>query len=202
MRHWAGMENSPPSSCKVPLSTAKSEDLPAPLRPTKPTFSPGLSVTDVLSSNTLLPRRKVTFLRIINGESSNYTGGGLYCSRFGEIRFAVRRKLAGGRVSYEEHARANAEIRAMQLQRAFFDRFDNGREGHQIFEAVFDHRPFQPLYPALPITVRRSQPLGDGGNLRHPLADKVSFAKGSGLVGEGRYAAAACVTQHHDVFDF
>src|SRR3546814_7975176 len=50
MRHCVGMENSPPSSCSVPFSTANSDDLPAPLRPTRPTFSPGLSVTEVLRS--------------------------------------------------------------------------------------------------------------------------------------------------------
>src|SRR5690606_24022276 len=58
----------------VPLSNANNEDLPAPLRPTRPTFSAGLSVTDVLSSNTLLPRRKVTFLRIIIEGRSSFSG--------------------------------------------------------------------------------------------------------------------------------
>ena len=43
------------------------DDFPAPLRPTKPTFSPGLSVTEVLSSKTLALRRKVTFFRVIMG---------------------------------------------------------------------------------------------------------------------------------------
>ena len=44
-RQCGGMEKSPPSSCRRPLSSANSVDLPAPLRPTRPTFSPGLRVT-------------------------------------------------------------------------------------------------------------------------------------------------------------
>ena len=37
----------------------------APLRPTSPTRSPGLTVTDAPSSKTLAPRRRVTFFRVI-----------------------------------------------------------------------------------------------------------------------------------------
>src|SRR5476649_1816857 len=58
--HAAGMENSPLSSCSVPLRRPKKDDLPAPLRPTRPIFSPGVKVTDALSSTTLTPRRSVT----------------------------------------------------------------------------------------------------------------------------------------------
>src|SRR5476649_1655192 len=58
--HAAGIENSPPSSCSVPLRRPKKDDLPAPLRPTRPIFSPGVKVTDALSSTTLTPRRSVT----------------------------------------------------------------------------------------------------------------------------------------------
>src|SRR5687768_16372030 len=61
-RHCAGTEKSPASSCNVPLRSANRVDLPAPLRPTRPTFSPGLMVTDTPSRSTLAPRRKVTFL--------------------------------------------------------------------------------------------------------------------------------------------
>jgi hypothetical protein len=39
--------------------------LPAPLRPTKPTFSPGFKLTDAWSSKTLAPRRKLIFLSVI-----------------------------------------------------------------------------------------------------------------------------------------
>src|ERR1035437_5249790 len=59
------MKYSPASSCSVPLNSAKSEDLPAPLRPTRPTFSVGLMVTLAASSSTLAPRRRVRFLRVI-----------------------------------------------------------------------------------------------------------------------------------------
>src|SRR3984885_12077609 len=58
--HAAGIENSPLSSCSVPLRRPKKDDLPAPLRPTRPIFSPGVKVTDALSSTTLTPRRSVT----------------------------------------------------------------------------------------------------------------------------------------------
>ncbi|CAH2788585.1 MAG: hypothetical protein CBHOC_2243 [uncultured Caballeronia sp.] len=44
MRHDGGMEKSPPSACNSPRSTEKSVDLPAPFAPTRPVFSPGLSV--------------------------------------------------------------------------------------------------------------------------------------------------------------
>jgi hypothetical protein len=42
MRQALGIEKSPPSSCSVPLISPKRVDLPAPLRPTRPTFSPGI----------------------------------------------------------------------------------------------------------------------------------------------------------------
>jgi hypothetical protein len=47
---------------KRAVEECKQVDLPAPLRPTKPTFSPGLMVTDAASSRTLALRRSVTFL--------------------------------------------------------------------------------------------------------------------------------------------
>ena len=62
MRQDLGMLKSPPSSCRVPLNKANSVDLPAPLRPTRPTRSPGLMVTEALSSRTLALRRRMTFL--------------------------------------------------------------------------------------------------------------------------------------------
>src|ERR1700710_452551 len=65
--HAAGIENSPPSSCSVPLRRPKKDDLPAPLRPTRPIFSPGVKVTDALSSTTLTPRRSVTLRTVIIG---------------------------------------------------------------------------------------------------------------------------------------
>ena len=65
MRHCGGTEKSPPSSCSVPLNSANRVDLPAPLRPTRPTFSPGLMVTLAPSSSTLALRRRMTFLRVI-----------------------------------------------------------------------------------------------------------------------------------------
>src|SRR5690554_2860619 len=80
MRHCTGTESSPPSSFKLPLSMANRDDLPAPLRPTNPIFSLGLRVTDVLSSNTLLPRRKVTFLKMIIGEVGITAQKGVQCS--------------------------------------------------------------------------------------------------------------------------
>src|SRR2546427_23360 len=68
-RHCEGMENSPPSSARLPLSRANRLDLPAPLRPTRPTFSPGLMETEVLSSSTRVPRRRVMLRRLImNGQ--------------------------------------------------------------------------------------------------------------------------------------
>lgn len=63
MRQVAGIEKSPPSSCRLPLSKAKSVDLP-PLRPTRPT-SPGIEVTEALAEQHLEPPRSVTFLRMI-----------------------------------------------------------------------------------------------------------------------------------------
>ena len=57
----AGIEKSPPSSCSEPFSNANSVDLPAPLRPTSPTFSPGWMVMLAPSSSTLAPRRSVRF---------------------------------------------------------------------------------------------------------------------------------------------
>ncbi|MOA20172.1 hypothetical protein D3C78_1405990 [compost metagenome] len=65
MRHWRGLENSPPSSVSSPVNKANRVDLPAPLRPTRPTFSPGLMVVVTWLSSTLADRRKVTFLRVI-----------------------------------------------------------------------------------------------------------------------------------------
>ena len=58
-----GMKYSPPSSCSVPFKSANRVDLPAPLRPTMPTFSPGLMVTLALSSKTLALRRSTTFFK-------------------------------------------------------------------------------------------------------------------------------------------
>src|ERR1035437_2131019 len=63
--HCGGMKNSPPSSWIEPFSNANKEDFPAPLRPTKPTFSPGLIVAFVLLSTIFVPRRSVTFLMVI-----------------------------------------------------------------------------------------------------------------------------------------
>src|SRR3989344_2225993 len=78
MRQLVGMQKSPPSSCSLPLSKANRLDLPAPLRPTRPTLSPGLMVAETLSSTTLAPRRRVTFLRVIirNSEKSAPALGG------------------------------------------------------------------------------------------------------------------------------
>src|SRR5674476_613789 len=82
------MKYSPASSCSVPLSSAKSDDLPAPLRPTSPTFSPGLRVTLAPSSSTLAPRRRVRFLRVIKQRLACqqqhliFTGAGLEPDRF------------------------------------------------------------------------------------------------------------------------
>jgi hypothetical protein len=45
MRQRGGISTSPASACRRPVSSANRLDLPAPLRPTRPTFSPGLSVT-------------------------------------------------------------------------------------------------------------------------------------------------------------
>ena len=64
-RQCAGNEKSPASSCSMPFSSANRLDLPAPLRPTRPIFSPGLSDTDALSSSTFAPRRNVRFFRMI-----------------------------------------------------------------------------------------------------------------------------------------
>ena len=44
MRQRGGIETSPASVCSRPASSENSDDLPAPLRPTRPTFSPGCSV--------------------------------------------------------------------------------------------------------------------------------------------------------------
>ena len=54
-------------SCSVPLRRPKKDDLPAPLRPTRPIFSPGLKLTDARSSTTLTPRRSVTLRMEIIG---------------------------------------------------------------------------------------------------------------------------------------
>src|SRR3546814_5284035 len=96
MRHCTGTESSPPSSCKLPLSMANRDDLPAPLRPTSPIFSLGLRVTDVLSSNTLLPRRKVTFLKMIIGGVEITAQKGLQCS----TRAASFIRTSGGESSH------------------------------------------------------------------------------------------------------
>jgi hypothetical protein len=45
---------------RLPLNSANRLDLPAPLRPTRPTFSPGLMVALTRLSSTLALRRKVT----------------------------------------------------------------------------------------------------------------------------------------------
>ena len=65
MRQVGGMDSEPPSSCKLPLSKPNKLDLPAPLRPTKPTRSPGLMVTLAWSNNTLVPRCRVSWSTII-----------------------------------------------------------------------------------------------------------------------------------------
>ena len=61
----AASSTSPASACSRLVSSANSDDLPAPLRPTRPTFSPGCSVTLVRSSTTLTPRRSVTSRSVI-----------------------------------------------------------------------------------------------------------------------------------------
>ena len=40
-RQRAGSDTSPASACSLPAKSEKSDDLPAPFRPTRPTFSPG-----------------------------------------------------------------------------------------------------------------------------------------------------------------
>ena len=62
-----GISKSPASACSSLVKSAKSELLPAPLRPTRPTFSPGLMVVDAPCSTTLTPRRRLRFLRVIIG---------------------------------------------------------------------------------------------------------------------------------------
>ena len=57
-----GMCTSPRSDCSFAVSSENSDDLPAPLRPTKPTFSPGCKVTLARSRTTFTPRRSVTSL--------------------------------------------------------------------------------------------------------------------------------------------
>src|ERR1700722_23063 len=98
--HAAGIENSPLSSCSVPLRRPKKDDLPAPLRPTRPIFSPGVKVTDALSSTTLTPRRSVTLRTEI------------ISSYFGEDRHDSRPDVQGclfsGRTSEEPLALCGA----------------------------------------------------------------------------------------------
>jgi len=65
LRQWRGSCSSPLSSCRWPCSSANRLDLPAPLRPTRPIFSPGLSTALAPSSTTLGPRRSVIWRRVI-----------------------------------------------------------------------------------------------------------------------------------------
>src|SRR5690606_38526590 len=65
--HAGGISKSPASAWSSLLSNANSELLPAPLRPTRPTFSPGLMVVEAPCRTTLTPRRRLRFFRMIIG---------------------------------------------------------------------------------------------------------------------------------------
>ena len=65
MRQRGGMSTSPASACSRSVSSANRLDLPAPLRPTRPTFSPGLQRDAGASSTTLVPRRRVMLRSVI-----------------------------------------------------------------------------------------------------------------------------------------
>mmetsp|Transcript_10609 Transcript_10609/g.43387 ORF Transcript_10609/g.43387 Transcript_10609/m.43387 type:complete len:215 (-) Transcript_10609:2782-3426(-) len=68
-RQWRGTSTSPRSFDRRPVSSANRLDLPAPLRPTRPIFSPGCSVAEAPSSTTLTPRRSVMSRIVIKANS-------------------------------------------------------------------------------------------------------------------------------------
>src|SRR5580693_1196550 len=72
----AGARYSPASVAISPRINASSVDLPQPLRPTMPTFSPRNSVTVASSSSTCGPRRMRAFDRV-NKSQSGRAGGRL-----------------------------------------------------------------------------------------------------------------------------
>src|SRR5688500_9143971 len=87
-RHCDGMEKSPLSSCRVPLMRPDRVDLPAPLRPTRPIFSPGLRVTDTLSSRTFALRRSVRFFsRIIGSAQLQFVAAEFHAQRLDDDAF-------------------------------------------------------------------------------------------------------------------
>ena len=55
----AGRKTSPPSACSSPRSTANRLDLPEPLAPMSPVFSPGFSVNVAASKRGLMPRARL-----------------------------------------------------------------------------------------------------------------------------------------------
>src|SRR5690606_19706334 len=105
--------------------------------------------------------------------------------------FAVWGKAPGDGIADEKHAGAYAEISAMQGKRSVFHRVAHGGEGHQVFEAVADHGPFEFPDPALPVFGGRADAFGHRRDLRHPFADEIALGQRSGIVGIGSHATTA-----------
>src|SRR5688572_30683926 len=103
-----GTDTSPSSGCSSPVMRRNSVDLPAPLGPTRPTFSPALSWSDASTNSTCWPWRLLMLVRAIKGAGKGSAEPG----RGGEV-LRDGRAAAGAAVRDPRTAGAGGEPRAV-----------------------------------------------------------------------------------------
>src|SRR5437588_2949523 len=110
-------------------------------------------------------------------------------------------EFLGRLIEHEQRALGDAEIGAVQLQRAALDQRPHERKRHQVFQAPehgglldSDREIGHRLVVALPYRLARLD------EHRHPAADEIAGRQRLDVVDEGADAAALGVAEHHDVF--
>src|SRR5213596_2007039 len=109
-------------------------------------------------------------------------------------------KFLGGLIEHEQRALGDAEIGAVQMQRAALDQGSHERKCHQVFQAP-EHGGL--LDPDREISHRLVIALPDLfawlDEHRHPPADEVAGRQRFDIVDKGADAAALRMPKHHNV---
>ena len=97
-------------------------------------------------------------------------------------------EVPGLGITHQQHTVGHAEMRAVQLEGAGLDPFLDEREGHQVLEALADHRVLEAgeVFGRARIAGLRLGGLDEGD----PLADEVALRERLGLVGVGIFITA------------
>ena len=108
------------------------------------------------------------------------------------------------RIKYRKQAGGHVEMGGMQVQLPTFDQVAHIGKCHEIVERLDRRGMFQMVEVVGEAGMMVLRPDRSGGRRKqfHPFADEVALRQRLAAIGKGANAAAMCMSEHDDMFDF